>query len=421
MVALFALAGVGLLFTGVTYGYDSFWNPRSLAIRPYNKAVDTWNGGERQYLQESEFYFRAYSPRAVTVTVPAVTCKKGDTECTPVPAHEETTYKEVEPTDAYADTVPWLPFAGVVKNDSLAHDQINTDLKDYTPLHYEAHGMLPAQVPGEWDDVNNEWTGPAYKFQIRAVYKGTESILALQSAVIFKDQPVGANAKMCRLHHGNNFHSGRCWERLAFQGACLQLAFADGKWSSPTWTGPDGHLKTQLGCIGNTAITTRPACPGSAFQRMNWKNTECNFTLTNATIRSHADPYLQAGVMTGGKYSFGYTPHEMWVQGMIMIGIGAFLMIPVIPTVCIFCSRRRASYNSKMRDDAWLNVNAANSRAQSGQSVSSSRSASPAQGAPASKYRDVAPEGQLVGEYDEESGGPQESARLREQGTYSRR
>ncbi|KAJ1480394.1 hypothetical protein T484DRAFT_1956658, partial [Baffinella frigidus] len=332
MVALFALAGVGLLFTGVTYGYDSFWNPRSLAIRPYNKAVDTWNGGERQYLQESEFYFRAYSPRAVTVTVPAVTCKKGDTECTPVPAHEETTYKEVEPTDAYADTVPWLPFAGVVKNDSLAHDQINTDLKDYTPLHYEAHGMLPAQVPGEWDDVNNEWTGPAYKFQIRAVYKGTESILALQSAVIFKDQPVGANAKMCRLHHGNNFHSGRCWERLAFQGACLQLAFADGKWSSPTWTGPDGHLKTQLG-------------------------------------------YLQAGVMTGGKYSFGYTPHEMWVQGMIMIGIGAFLMIPVIPTVCIFCSRRRASYNSKMRDDAWLNVNAANSRAQSGQSVSSSRSA----------------------------------------------
>lgn len=27
--------------------------------------------------------------------------------------------------------------------------------------------MLPAQVPGEWDDVNNEWTGPAYKFQVR--------------------------------------------------------------------------------------------------------------------------------------------------------------------------------------------------------------------------------------------------------------
>lgn len=145
MVALFALAGVGLLFTGVTYGYDSFWNPRSLAIRPYNKAVDTWNGGERQYLQESEFYFRAYSPRAVTVTVPAVTCKKGDTECTPVPAHEETTYKEVEPTDAYADTVPWLPFAGVVKNDSLAHDQINTDLKA-PPLLPPPNPLAPCRV-----------------------------------------------------------------------------------------------------------------------------------------------------------------------------------------------------------------------------------------------------------------------------------
>ena len=59
-----------------------------------------------------------------------------------------------------------MPFSGVVKNDSLARDQINSDLKEYSPLRYEAHGMLPASVPGEWDDVNNEWTGPAYKFQV---------------------------------------------------------------------------------------------------------------------------------------------------------------------------------------------------------------------------------------------------------------
>jgi len=99
---------VALLFTGLTYGYDSFWNPRSLAVRPYNNAVDRWNTGERQHLEESQFYFRAYSPRAVKVTVPAVTCTAGDTECTPAPAHEETKFEEVEPTDAYADTVAWV-------------------------------------------------------------------------------------------------------------------------------------------------------------------------------------------------------------------------------------------------------------------------------------------------------------------------
>jgi hypothetical protein len=274
--------------------------------------------------------------------------------------------------------------------------------------------MLPASVPGHWDMDKQAWTGPAYKFQVRAVHKGEETVVALAPAVAYQEVHIGANQKMCRLHHGNNFHSGRCWERLAFNGACLQLALVEGKWARPTYKDAQGKDREQLGCTGNTEILFRPSCPGNGYHRILGSDPACDFSLANATIRSNADPYVQAGIMTGGTYAFGDTPHEVWVQGIIMIVVGTIMLCPVIPVLLVNCSRRRAAYASRMRTDSWLDPVTANARARSAAvSVSSSRSATPPRaGSTAMKYMAdgepaEAPAGFASGAYDEEAWGPQ--------------
>ena len=136
-VMFFGMVGLGLLLTGLEYGYSSFSDPRAKAIVPYNRAVDAWNNGLRQQMQESEFSYRAYSPRAVKIDVPEKTCEEGELHCNPVKAHNETRYEDVEPTDEAVASIPWIAFKPVVRNDSLSHDQIMSD------LHVCARPSLP--------------------------------------------------------------------------------------------------------------------------------------------------------------------------------------------------------------------------------------------------------------------------------------
>ena len=68
-VVLFGVCGIALLGSGAWYAYDSFDDPRLVAIKPYNEAVDAWNNQKRSVFADSVFEWRLVSPLPEPVTI----------------------------------------------------------------------------------------------------------------------------------------------------------------------------------------------------------------------------------------------------------------------------------------------------------------------------------------------------------------
>ena len=92
---IFAICGVSLIGMGAWYAHDSFDDPRNVAIKPYNTAVEAWNNRGRREFAESVFEWRLVSPRPQTVQI------EGNGKTTEVQQ-----LKDVDPAEPDA---PWVP------------------------------------------------------------------------------------------------------------------------------------------------------------------------------------------------------------------------------------------------------------------------------------------------------------------------
>jgi len=60
---------------------------------------------------------------------------------------------------------------------------------------------------------------------------------------------VSANAKMCRLHHQNNMHDGRCHDRMSLNNVCMLLnETSAGGWALATGSGATVGGSGHFGC-----------------------------------------------------------------------------------------------------------------------------------------------------------------------------
>ena len=104
---IFAVCGVSLMGMGAWYAYDSFDDPRNVAIQPYNKAVEDWNNRGRREFADSVFEWRLVSPRPKTVTIQGdCTDEAGTTPPGCTKTHEVQQLQDVKPADSDA---PWVP------------------------------------------------------------------------------------------------------------------------------------------------------------------------------------------------------------------------------------------------------------------------------------------------------------------------
>ncbi len=299
-LAIFGMVGVALISSGAWYAYDSFDDPRNIALKPYNQAVEAWNTVHRPEFAGTTFEWRVVSPTTKTVTV---TDANGKT-------HAEV--QSVNGVDPAASTAAWMPMDQAMVPEPLAPDQNKEGILQYEPLRWLARGILPAQPAGQLDrgpDGMAFWTGPDYKVQLRARDKdGKESVFDLEPIFPMKEVSVPANQKMCRMHHNNNFHNQRCWDKMAISSACLRLNH-----TSDGWKAPEG---IQRGCAAGAELSFGRNCPGSntAGQHALSSNPNCDFSNVTLTVRSMDDPHIIAQILTDGTLNFGYTPHENWVR-----------------------------------------------------------------------------------------------------------
>jgi len=297
----FAFFGVVLFGTGAWYAFDSFDDSRNIAIQPYNKVVDSWNSRDREVFASTVFEWRLVSPGAEKVTIED--CVGEPLNCTKT--REVTQYKDVDPGSSDA---PWIPMAQALQADSLARDQSMDGIHTYQPLRWVGTGVLPQSAPGHLERGDSGmvvWSGPLYKLQMRARKDGKETVLDVEEIAPMKEVVVAANNKMCRLHHGDNFHDQRCWDRMAVSSVCMRLSY-----TSDGWVAPKDMSRS---CIGNSDLIFSRTCPGSRNQLVG-PNTVCDYSNVNFTVRSVDDPYMAAMVMTKNTLNFGYTPHENWVR-----------------------------------------------------------------------------------------------------------
>jgi len=301
-LTLFGMLGIGLIGFGAWYAYDSFEDPRVVAIRPYNTAVEAWNTVHRSEFADTSFEWRMASPEPQSVMVEDADGNK----------HPEVQFKAVDPA---ASTAEWKAMVQAMVPEPLAPDQNKEGILSYEPLRWEARGVLPANPPGHLEtgaDGNAFWTGPQYQIQLRTRTKdGKESVFDLEAITPMKEVPVPANQKMCRLHHANNYHDHRCWDRVAIAQVCLRLNH-----TSDGWKAPEGM---QRGCAAGAELAFSRSCPGSMMAGRNQlgENPGCDFSSVTFTVRSVDDPHLIAQALTAGTLNFGYTPHENWVSAAL--------------------------------------------------------------------------------------------------------
>uniref|UniRef100_A0A7S4P7B8 Uncharacterized protein n=1 Tax=Guillardia theta TaxID=55529 RepID=A0A7S4P7B8_GUITH len=339
-IFLLFCAGSTLLFTGLWYAYISFDDARLQAIKPYNDAIMAWEDTYRKNLVESSFQWRLLSPQEKKVTVPCSDTQPSN--CTKV----ETQYVDVEASSAEAAAIPWKDMQIDTTPDPLAADQSMKGIKNYTALKLVALGMLPKTIQGHIDHATGQWVGNKFKLQVKSVHQGMTSVIDIEPFDIMKYVAVGANAKMCRVHYGGLMINGQCYERVAIAGVCMTIQDTSAGWQPPS--------AGRCGCFGSgMEVLFGKSCPGS-HAHLTSDDPTCDFSLANMTLRSLHDPHQVALSLTSGTLNFGLTPHENWVQGMVMLVIGCVLLLPVIPSCCLYIHSKRSSYDRRMRDDDFL-------------------------------------------------------------------
>lgn len=171
--------------------------------------------------------------------------------------------------------------------------------------------------------------------QVKSVIQGMTSVIDIEPFDIMKYVAVGANTKMCRVHYGGLMINGQCYERVAIAGVCMTIQDTSAGWQPP----PAGRR----GCFGSPMeVLFGKSCPGS-HAHLTSDDPTCDFSLANMTLRSLHDPHEVALSLTSGTLNFGLTPHENWVQGMVMLVIGCVLLLPVIPSCCLYIHSKRRS------------------------------------------------------------------------------
>mmetsp|Transcript_68927 Transcript_68927/g.111834 ORF Transcript_68927/g.111834 Transcript_68927/m.111834 type:complete len:496 (-) Transcript_68927:317-1804(-) len=344
---VFGVCGVTLIGFGAWYAYDSFEDPRIVALRPYNHAIGEWNGHARTEFAQTIFEWRLVSPTPEKVTIQGnCTDDAGTVPSGCLKTHEVMQFKNVDPA---ASNAPWTKMVAAMITEPLARDQNMEGITAYEPLRWVGTGVLPASLPGRLEPGSNgvtAWTGGNYKLQLRARSAGKETVFDIETIQPLKETPVAANLKMCRLHHGNNFHDHRCWDRVAISQVCLRLNHTSDGWKAPE--------DMQRGCAAGTELSFARSCPGSAAMGRGQMSDDpgCDFSQVNFTVRSLEDPHTVAMSLTHGTLNFGYTPHENWVTGLIMMCVGGVLLCPVAPVVCMWLSQKRSRHSQYMTNDS---------------------------------------------------------------------
>ena len=340
-VVLFGVCGIALLGSGAWYAYDSFDDPRLVAIKPYNEAVDAWNNQKRSVFADSVFEWRLVSPLPEPVTIEGADGQTNTVD----------RFKEVDPKSPEAKAVPWTGMAQVKVVEPLAHDQSLEGIHTYEPLRWVGSGVLPAAPPGHLEEQDGviKWSGAEYQLQLRATTKsGKSSVFNVEPIEPMKEVAVAANTKMCRIHHHNNFHNGRCWDRVAISQVCMRLAHTlEGGWGAPA----DGVSR---GCAAGAELSFGRSCPGAGYSShgLGAQDPGCDFSHVNFTVRSMDDPHIIAMSLTDSTLNFGNTPHENWVTGILMMCVGGVLLCPVAPIVFYKVCKRRSRYIKSMRSDS---------------------------------------------------------------------
>jgi hypothetical protein len=348
-LTIFGIVGVILIGTGAWYGWDSYEDPRIVAIQPYNTVVDLWNTRDRAKFAGTVFEWRLISPQKDMVTI------KGDCtdEAGTIPAgctktHQEAQYKDVDAAAAAA--VPWVAMQQAVIAEPLSSDQNMKGINSYEPLRYVGKAVLPESLPGQLTNLDDghgvHWTGHMYKLQLRARKDGKETIFDIEPIEPMKETPVAANVKMCRLHHGNNFHDHRCWDRVVISQVCMRLNYTSDGWQKPK--------DMPLGCAGTSELAFSRSCPGSASigRGQVGDNPGCNFSNVDFTVRSLDDPHIAAMSMTKGTLNFGYTPHENFITGVVLLSIGLILLCPVAPVCWYWLMQKRSRHTTYLASDS---------------------------------------------------------------------
>ena len=166
-VVLIGVCGIALLGSGAWYAYDSFDDPRLVAIKPYNEAVDAWNNQKRSVFADSVFEWRLVSPLPEPVTIEGADGQTNTVD----------RFKEVDPKSPEAKAVPWTGMAQVKVVEPLAHDQSLEGIHTYEPLRWVGSGVLPAAPPGHLEEQDGviKWSGAEYQLQLRATTKSGKS------------------------------------------------------------------------------------------------------------------------------------------------------------------------------------------------------------------------------------------------------
>eukprot|EP00656_Telonema_subtile_P011422 TRINITY_DN15659_c0_g1_i2.p1 TRINITY_DN15659_c0_g1~~TRINITY_DN15659_c0_g1_i2.p1 ORF type:complete len:382 (-),score=76.15 TRINITY_DN15659_c0_g1_i2:192-1337(-) len=301
LVILSFAGAVGCLtFGGYTFLRGSR-NERHARVSLYNRAVKEWSSGARNQLL----------PLSLTLSVGGGV---------------------------------WHTLTPSTKPDTLA-DDITEDLIEYQPLKLARTGALVPKLAWDAAGVKHE------SVHLRLKNKnGVVSELAV-GHVLFYDTIVypGTNPKNCmyQMHGYWNPATASC---QAYRvpaplphPQCLQRTSELCMAISPV--GATGHWRLRAqreggaGCYqgtGNASLVRQVVMPGASNLYANGKPPSglLDYSDLITTVRTGADPWLQAERITQGTLQFGPSQRDDYLQGGSFVALGALLAMPSI-VLCV--------------------------------------------------------------------------------------
>ncbi|EKX34958.1 hypothetical protein GUITHDRAFT_118889 [Guillardia theta CCMP2712] len=164
-------------------------------------------------------------------------------------------------------------------------------------------------------------------------------------ALLWEWITVGVNQKMCRVQSHGVWERGSCWSLRRLTSVCLTLELKEAG-NEQQWVLPARQV-SQCGCSKDGPLvyakefSRRLPNSNRRLSSQDLSPTRGNFSspfVVQFALRYKEDPFLSASKLSNGQFTFGPTPHQNFLESIVMMALGGIIILPAsVALIALSC------------------------------------------------------------------------------------
>uniref|UniRef100_A0A7S4PN54 Uncharacterized protein n=1 Tax=Guillardia theta TaxID=55529 RepID=A0A7S4PN54_GUITH len=221
------------------------------------------------------------------------------------------------------------------------------DIINFTQVRFSHQFSIPQDVSKSIkSELLNAPLPPPLSVSFNVQVEGSSaSSFSIDDLKLWEWITVGVNQKMCRVQSHGVWERGSCWSLRRLTSVCLTLELKEAG-NEQQWVLPARQV-SQCGCSKDGPLvyakefSRRLPNSNRRLSSQDLSPTRGNFSspfVVQFALRYKEDPFLSASKLSNGQFTFGPTPHQNFLESIVMMALGGIIILPAsVALIALSC------------------------------------------------------------------------------------